>query len=99
MGKFVSFIKSLFFAVKVIATAIAAPVTQLVRTTWEKRPISVGQLLFAIWRLFVWAFFVLCVTASVGVPAVIAYLFLVDLAIVGVQIVSVAAINVKEKLA
>jgi hypothetical protein len=97
MRTFFRFIKGLFFAAKVIATAVASPVTQLLKSTWQNKPLSVFQLVFAIWRLFVWAFFVLCVTASVGVPAVIAYLFLIDLAIVGVQIVGVAALNVKEK--
>lgn len=99
MGKLWSFIKNVFFAAKVIVTAIAAPVVSLVVSTLRAQPIGLGQLVFAFWRLFVWSFFVICATTSVGVPPTIALLFLIDLAIVGVQIVTVAVNNLKEQTA
>lgn len=90
MSKLINFIKQLYFAVKIISSTIAAPVISVVRETLAGRPVGIGLLTFAIWRLFVWVFFVLCAFASVGVPATMAFLFLIDLAIVGVQIVSQA---------
>ncbi len=96
MGRIWSIIKSVFFAVKVASIAIAAPVIDLVVSTAQGKPLSLGQLVFAFWRLFVWLFFVLCATTSIGIPPIIAMLFLVDLAIVGVQIVSVSVSLLKE---
>jgi hypothetical protein len=96
MRKLFGFIKHLFFAAKVIVGAVVAPVVSLVATTLQAKPISLGQLTFAFWRLLVWLFFVLCATTSVGVPPLIALLFLADLAIVGVQIVGGVVLQLKE---
>jgi hypothetical protein len=97
MRKLLAFVKGFFFTAKVIVSAIVAPVAQLLKSTLQNKPLSVFQLVFAIWRLFVWTIFVLCVTASVGVPAIIAYLFLIDVMVVCVQIVAITVFNMKEK--
>lgn len=96
MRKLFGLIKQLFFAAKVIIGAVVAPVVSLVATTLEAKPISLGQLAFAFWRALVWLFFVMCATTSVGVPPLIAMLFLTDLAIVGVQIVGGVVLQLKE---
>jgi len=97
MRKFFAFVKGLFLAAKVIVSAIVSPVAKLLKSSLQNKPLNVFQLVFAIWRLFVWTIFVLCVTASIGVPAIIAYLFLIDVGIVCVQIVGITAITMKEK--
>lgn len=99
MRKLLGFIQHLFFAAKVIVKAVTAPVISLIASSMTGQPIRFPVLLFALWRLFVWLFFLLCVIASIGVPAVIAYLFLIDLGLVGLQIVNYAAKGLQEKTA
>lgn len=87
MRKAIAALRKLLFAVKIMVQAVVAPIAQVVKKTLKGEPITVGILAFATWRLVVWLAFLLCATGSIGVPAVIAYLFLVDLTIVGVQTV------------
>jgi hypothetical protein len=96
MRKVLSFIKSLIFSIKIIATAVVAPVVGLIHATLQAQPISTGHLVFAFWRLLVWSFFLLCAIASIGVPPLIALLFLIDLGVVGLQIVHNTVLQLKE---
>jgi hypothetical protein len=87
MKKLFAAIRKFFFAIKVIARAVTSPIIAVASKAAKGEPITIGQLGFATWRLVVWLAFVLCVTGSMGVPAVIAYLFLMDLTLVGFQTV------------
>lgn len=87
MKKAIALIRKLFLAATIMVRALTAPLTNVVKKTMQGEPITVGQLGFATWRLLVWVSFLLCATGSIGVPATIAYMFLADLILVGVQTV------------
>lgn len=87
MKKTLAFLRRLLFAITVLAKAVMAPVATVVKQTLYGDSISIGQLGFALWRLIVWLSFLMCAMGSIGVPAMIAYLFLCDLLIVGIQTV------------
>lgn len=98
MQSFIRIIKQAWFTIKTLSCAIAYPVVSLIKTTLAGEPVSMGQLLFAFWRLFVWLMFITLATTAIGVPQIIAMLFLIDLGIVGVQIVSNAVTFYQEQL-
>lgn len=87
MKKFVVVIRKTLFALKVTAQALIAPIVLLVKKSARGEPITIGELGFAAWRLLVWMTFLICATGSIGVPAIIAYLLLADLLILGIQTV------------
>lgn len=87
MSKLFAAIRKFFFAVKVMVCTIAKPVVVVVVKVAKGKPITTGELGFAFWRVVVWLAFLMCVVGSVGVPSLIAYLFLMDLLIVGFQTV------------
>lgn len=87
MRKLFAVIRKFFFAVKVMVKATVAPVVLVVKKSVKGESISIGQLSFAAWRGMVVLSFLLCTIGGVGVPAIIAYLFLADLMLIGFQTV------------
>lgn len=84
-------IQQFFAAIKVMVKALIAPIVQLTKQVNSREPVKPSLLAFAGWRVLVWLTFTLCITGSLGIPPLVAYLFMVDLVIVGVQTVQLAA--------
>lgn len=97
--KAIAAIRKFFFAIKVMVCALTDPIVKVAKKVHKGEPVSVGLLGFATWRAVIWLSFLLCVSGSLGVPAIVAYLFLADLFIVGIQTVYFAIAPTERKLA
>lgn len=87
MEKMFAIIRRFGRAMASIVRAIAAPIVKVVRKTMNGEVVTLGELGFAVWRLLIWTSFLLCMTGAVGVPSMIAMLFLLDMLILAIQLV------------
>lgn len=85
MEKVLDFLSKLGRAIYIVTRTMAAPLVAVVSASIKGEAISLGMLGMAFWRLIVWMAFLMCLTGNIGVPVVIAYLFLLDLGFICIQ--------------